>query len=83
MVSSMSVRGVCPVVERTGLVSLCLMKGEESQELCGGSDTVKRVVFPRNFVNNHKDVDPCPSMLGVCPVVELTGLGCKKIVANK
>ena len=41
--------------------------------MCGGGDAVKRVVFPRNF--SHKDVDPCPSILGVCPVVELTGLG--------
>ena len=31
------------------------------------------MVFPRNFFN--KDVDPCVPMLGVCPVVELTGLG--------
>ena len=37
----------------------------------GGGDAVKE--FPRNFVN--KDVEPCPSILGLCPVVELTGLG--------
>ena len=37
-----------------------------------GGDAVKRVVFPRNFVN--KDVESCPSLLGVCHVVERTGL---------
>ena len=41
--------------------------------MCGGGDAVKRVFFLRNFVN--KDVDPCPSLLEVCPAVERTGLG--------
>ena len=26
--------------------------------MCGGGDTVKRVVFPRNFVNNENLVRP-------------------------
>ena len=43
--------------------------------MCGGGDTVKRVFFPRIF---HKDVDPCPSILGVCPAVKLTGLASVK-----
>ena len=37
--------------------------------MCGGGDTVKRVFF---FVNK---ATTSPSLLGVYPVVELTGLG--------
>ena len=40
-------RGVCPVVEQTW-VCCASVKGEESQECVGA---VKRVFFPRNFVN--------------------------------
>ena len=39
----------------------------------GAVESVKRVVNSEKFVN--EDVEPCPSILGVCPVVERTGLG--------
>ena len=40
--------------------------------MCGGGDAVNRVFFPRNFV--IKAIESCPSLLGVCPVIERTGL---------
>ena len=39
--------------------------------MCGGGE--KKGNFRE--ISLHKDVDPCLSILGVCPVVELTGLG--------
>ena len=37
---------------------------------------VKSVVFPRIFINKAiKDLDPCPSILGVCPLFELYWIG--------
>ena len=50
--------------------------------MCGGGDTVKRVVFLRNFVNKAIDVDPCHSILGVCPAVERTGLGSLRLIVS-
>ena len=40
-------RGVCPVVEQTGLGLLCLSKRGGVPRMCvGGGNAVKRVVFP-------------------------------------
>ena len=67
-------RGMCPVVELTGLGSLCLSKSGRVPRMCVGAvESVKRVDISEKFVN--KDIEPCLSILGVCPVVKLNGLG--------
>ena len=56
-------------LNKLGWVRCASVKGEESQDVCGGGESVKRVVISEKFR------EPCPSILGVCHVVERTGLG--------
>ena len=56
---------MCPVVELTGLGSLCLSKSGGVPRMCESGENSGN--FQEISLKTHKDLESCPSILGVCP----------------